>query len=227
MAARDGARRRDALFATDFQTKRARHPRENLALAQEYVVAALSHSSPHARSKAGRANTNCGAWTVQRAEEQHRPGRENQMAQRRDGARQENWGRAGRTAAGAFRTAAVIGVGANLNLAADDIGLVEGSVTSVLDETGSPCDRELVIAAVVSALERSYQTLENGGSLFEDWTALSAVIGRSVELRTETRTYVGEVSGFAPAGELLLDCEDGARRRFSAGRLELLRGQIQ
>lgn len=118
--------------------------------------------------------------------------------------------------------AAVIGVGANLNLAADDIGLAEGSVTSVLDETGSRCDRELVIAAVVGALERSYQILEDGGSLFEDWTALSAVIGRSVSLRTETRTYVGAVSGFSAAGELLLDCEDGARRRFTAGRLELL-----
>ncbi len=118
---------------------------------------------------------------------------------------------------------AVIGIGANLNFAASDIGLAEGSVTSVLGETGSPCDRELVIAAVVNALERSYRILENGGSLFEDWTALSAVIGRSVALRTEARTYVGEVSGFSAAGELVLDCEDGARRRFSAGRLELFR----
>ncbi|MCY4107826.1 MAG: biotin--[acetyl-CoA-carboxylase] ligase [Chloroflexi bacterium] len=118
--------------------------------------------------------------------------------------------------------AAVVGIGANLNLAASDIGLAEGSVTSVLDETGSRCDRELVIAAVVDALERSYRALEDGGSLFEDWTAQSAVIGRSVSLRTETRTYVGAVSGFDPGGELLLDCEDGTRRRFTAGRLELL-----
>ena len=119
-------------------------------------------------------------------------------------------------------TAAVVGIGANLNLAASDIGLAEGSATSVLDETGSPCDRELVIAAVVGALGRSYRILENGGSLLEDWTALSAVIGRSVTLRTEARIYVGAVSGFDPGGELLVDCEDGARRRFSAGRLELL-----
>lgn len=118
---------------------------------------------------------------------------------------------------------AVMGIGANLNLAASDIGLAHGSVASVLDETGSPCDRELVIAAVVDALWRSYRTLENSGALFEDWTALSAVIGRSVALRTEARTYVGAVGGFGPGGELLLDCEDGARRRFSAGRLELLR----
>ncbi len=123
--------------------------------------------------------------------------------------------------------AAVVGIGTNLNLAASEIGLADGSATSVLDETGSPCDRELVIAAVVGVLERSYRILENGGSLFEDWTTLSAVIGRSVALRTEARTYLGTVSGFGPGGELVLDCEDGARRRFSAGRLELLRGRIQ
>lgn len=120
-------------------------------------------------------------------------------------------------------TAAVIGVGANLNIAAREIGVEGQQTTSVLDETGSRCDRELVIAAVVGALERSYRALNGGGSLFEEWTALSAVIGRSVTLRTEAHTYLGTVSGFGAGGELVLDCKDGARRRFNAGRMELCR----
>ena len=122
---------------------------------------------------------------------------------------------------------AVIGIGANLNVAASEIGLADGSATSVLDETGSPCERELVIASVVSALERSYRTLEGGGSLFEDWTALSAVIGREVALRSGTSLHLGTVSGFGAGGELVVDCEDGIRRQFSAGRLELRRGRTE
>ena len=116
---------------------------------------------------------------------------------------------------------AVIGIGANLNVAAADIDPANGSAASVLDETGSRCDRELIIAAVAGALERSYRALKDGGALLEEWTALSAVVGRPVALRTEARTYLGTVSGFGSGGELMLDCEDGARRRFSAGRLEL------
>lgn len=119
--------------------------------------------------------------------------------------------------------AAVIGIGANLNVAASEIGVEGQSATSVLDETESRCDRELVIAAVVGALERSYRTLESGKSLFEEWTALSTVIGREVALRSGTSLHLGTVSGFGAGGELVLDCDDGERRRFSAGRLELLR----
>ncbi len=123
--------------------------------------------------------------------------------------------------------AAVIGIGANLNVAASEIGLADESVASVLDETGSRCDRELVIAAVVDALERSYRALESGRSLFEEWIALSAVIGRAVALRSGISLHLGTVSGFGAGGEIILDCEDGEQRRFSAGRLELRRGRTE
>ncbi len=117
--------------------------------------------------------------------------------------------------------AAVIGIGANVNVAASELGLADGRAASVLDETGSRCDRERLIASVVDALDRSYRTLQSGTSLLEEWTALSAVIAREVALRSGTSLYLGTVSGFGVGGELVLDCDDGIRRSFSAGRLEM------
>jgi BirA family biotin operon repressor/biotin-[acetyl-CoA-carboxylase] ligase len=118
--------------------------------------------------------------------------------------------------------AAVIGIGANLNVAADEIDVADARVTSVLDETGLPCDRESVIAVVVGALERGYRSVEGGRSLSAEWAARSAVIGRRVALRSETASYAGTASGFGGDGELILDCDDGVKRRFNAGRLEIL-----
>lgn len=117
--------------------------------------------------------------------------------------------------------AAVIGIGANLNAAANDIDVADARVTSVLDETGLRCDRESVIAAVIGALEHGYRTVEAGRSLSAEWAELSAVIGRRVALRSETAFIVGVATGFGGDGELILDCEDGVVRRFKAGRLEI------
>ena len=124
--------------------------------------------------------------------------------------------------------AAVIGIGANLNVAASEIGLADESVASVLDETGSRCDRELVIAAVVDALDRGVtERWKAGGRSSRSGSALSAVMGRSVALRSGISLHLGTVSGFGAGGEIILDCEDGEQRRFSAGRLELRRGRTE
>ncbi len=63
--------------------------------------------------------------------------------------------------------------------------------------------------------------MESGRSLAAEWTALSAVIGRRVTLRSETALHEGTVGGFGDEGELILHCDDGVERRFSAGRLEI------
>jgi len=117
--------------------------------------------------------------------------------------------------------AVVIGIGANLNGEAHDIRVSDTPTTSVMQETGMACDREAVISAVINALERSYQALESGCSLSEEWTELSAVVGQRVGFQTETVRYHGLVNGFGDNGELILECDDGVERAFTAGRIDI------
>jgi len=116
---------------------------------------------------------------------------------------------------------AIVGLGANLNFRSDEIGPVETPATSVLDETGSPCNREAVACAVLSELARRLGRIGEQAAFTSEWEALSAVKGERVEVRTERRTVRGRVRGFGPEGELILQADDGSQSRFWAGRVSV------
>ncbi len=116
-------------------------------------------------------------------------------------------------------SAAIVGIGANLNFSAAEIDAGDTPVTTVLDETGRSCDREGVIAAVVIAIARHYRAIRAGDSLLSEWRELSAILGGWVTLTTDHESFRGTAVGFGTDGGLVLALEDGSRREFQSGRV--------
>jgi BirA family biotin operon repressor/biotin-[acetyl-CoA-carboxylase] ligase len=111
----------------------------------------------------------------------------------------------------------VLGIGLNLAQRAFPPALA-GRATSVALETTRPVDRERLLAAVLTALDRWRADLERGalGDVLQRWRALADTLGRTVT--------IDDVSGVATdideAGALVVAADDGRRHLVVAGEVD-------
>ncbi|HKV54177.1 MAG TPA: biotin--[acetyl-CoA-carboxylase] ligase [Candidatus Binataceae bacterium] len=109
----------------------------------------------------------------------------------------------------------LLGIGLNLNLAADDLSPeLRDKATSVLIATGRQCDRVQIAAALFNRLNTRYMEAQVGGfaairPAYERYFALN---GRSVTIIDRGSRLAGVVRGIDHDGALMLETAAGVSR---------------
>jgi BirA family transcriptional regulator, biotin operon repressor / biotin---[acetyl-CoA-carboxylase] ligase len=113
----------------------------------------------------------------------------------------------------------LLGFGVNLNLTGRQLPAeLRDIATSVLIETGQPCDRVKLAATLFAQLdERIQQVQQSGfGPIAPLWERYSVLTGRHITVFDGHNRYSGAVKGIDHDGALLL-VEDGNIQRVLAG----------
>ncbi len=121
--------------------------------------------------------------------------------------------------------AAVVGIGLNVTLRADERPLP--TATSLALENAATTDRATVMAAILRDLATRYRSWVdaegNPSVILPDYTELSATFGRSVRVELPDGTFLeGKASGLDADGRLVVDTADGPRS-LAAGDVTHLR----
>ncbi|MBE5876423.1 MAG: biotin--[acetyl-CoA-carboxylase] ligase [Lachnospiraceae bacterium] len=117
----------------------------------------------------------------------------------------------------------IIGVGINVNqkcFASE----IESIATSILIETGSGMDKDMLIDAVMEAFERNYaiyQKTYDMTNLMEDYQAFLANCNQEVRVLNPKGEYEGIALGINLRGELLVRKQDGTIETVYAGEVSV------
>jgi BirA family transcriptional regulator, biotin operon repressor / biotin---[acetyl-CoA-carboxylase] ligase len=109
----------------------------------------------------------------------------------------------------------LLGIGLNLNLAARDIPVeLRDKATSVLVETGYPCDRAAIALTLLQRLNSRYMETERRGfaAVRPVWERYSALTGRPVTVVDGDSRITGTVTGIDEDGALMLTTAEGPTR---------------
>jgi len=110
----------------------------------------------------------------------------------------------------------ILGIGVNINLAAADmVDDIKQIATSLSIETGREFDRAEVFKTMLDKLESAYDLLfvDGGKELLDEWKGLAEAMGARVKVDGPAGVFTGRVVGVTQSGALLVDDEDGGRRR--------------
>ncbi len=109
----------------------------------------------------------------------------------------------------------LLGIGLNINLAADDIPEeLRDKATSLRIATGRVHDRIAIADSLFTLLEYRYMEVVSGGfdAVRPEWERFSALTGKRVTVVDGPRRESGIVKGVDSDGALLLEVEGGLRR---------------
>ena len=119
----------------------------------------------------------------------------------------------------------VLGIGLNVNYQVDAMpDELRQRTTSIAALTGKNVSREAVLARLIQHLDRCYGELEESGfeSLRSRWQAYFAWRGRRVQAEVGDQKVIGMAQGIDGEGALIVEDEQGRRRRIVAGDVLLL-----
>jgi len=123
-------------------------------------------------------------------------------------------------------TAAIVGIGINLNKAAFPPGVGERAL-SVESATGRQPDRELVLQKLVQAVSERYDLLQSSGGpehTIREWCANSTyAMGRRVRVSIVNDAFEGITRGLESDGALRVETNNGRFRIVRAGDVTALR----
>lgn len=120
-------------------------------------------------------------------------------------------------------SAAIIGIGINLNLPAQLRQQIDQPVTDVQTALGKPINSSELLGNILKHLGTVLGTFEQNGfePLREEWTQAHAYHQQAVRmLMADGRELAGTVNGVAPDGVLLVQTTQG-EQRFSSGEISL------
>ncbi len=109
----------------------------------------------------------------------------------------------------------VIGIGINVNIAADDFPPeLRSLATSLSLAAGRPLPRLAIFAAVLEELERVYDLAlaEGFGPVLAEWRAASVTLGRAVDVSGPGRRFSGTALDIDDDGALLVATAAGVER---------------
>ena len=121
----------------------------------------------------------------------------------------------------------VVGIGLNVNIAAEDFDpAYRETATSLREETGRSFSREDVAVLLCDHFEKWYQIFlrEGFAPVRKRWLTRSGMTGSRVRVLFQGDVQEGEVVGIDLDGALLLDDERGAVRRIIAGDASIMKG---
>jgi BirA family biotin operon repressor/biotin-[acetyl-CoA-carboxylase] ligase len=105
----------------------------------------------------------------------------------------------------------IIGMGINVSLSERDRASIDQAATDLCSWGNSAIDRNSLVAAILSRLEKNLQQLFVSG--FEpfraQWSRLDALHGQEVEITDGKRRLNGMVKGVGATGALILQSDDG------------------
>ncbi|MDO8715729.1 MAG: biotin--[acetyl-CoA-carboxylase] ligase [Dehalococcoidales bacterium] len=116
---------------------------------------------------------------------------------------------------------AIIGVGLNVGLRPADFPEIKNIATSLSQELGRDVSCLTVTRSLLVEIERLYQALVAGESLYEEWRDNLVTLGQEVRVRSGETTYEGVAEAVARDGSLLLRDKDGCLTTIVAGDVTL------
>ncbi|MCX7885752.1 MAG: biotin--[acetyl-CoA-carboxylase] ligase [Verrucomicrobiae bacterium] len=122
-------------------------------------------------------------------------------------------------------TAAVLGIGINVNCSAQDFPPdVAPLATSLAMESGRRHDRGALAAAVLCELDNCYrQLLADFHAIVTEWATNSSTLGRQIIVRVGRRRLEGCALALDEDGALLVRRDNGQIERLLSGDLEVQR----
>ncbi len=117
----------------------------------------------------------------------------------------------------------VLGIGLNVNLDPEDLGLSEYQATSIRRELGRDVPLLEVLARLLPKLEDELGRVEDFGETLRDLRSLSDTLGRRVRVRRLGEVIEGLAVGIDLEGALVVSTENGLVK-LSEGDVENLRG---
>ncbi len=121
---------------------------------------------------------------------------------------------------------AVIGIGININLDAEDMpDEIKDTATSIKNESGDAQSRTLIAVEILKELDRWYNILLNKGkvTIKDKWLKLSSTIGRAVKVTVMDTIFEGTAMDIDENGMLILQLSDNSFKKISAGDVTILR----
>jgi BirA family transcriptional regulator, biotin operon repressor / biotin---[acetyl-CoA-carboxylase] ligase len=105
---------------------------------------------------------------------------------------------------------AIIGMGINANWRSEEMPAeIALQATSLLELTGAPVDRPMLLGHVLDALDAELRALDRGESPISRAREASWLEGRQVEVDLGEQVLAGRVAGLGDDGSLLLDAAQG------------------
>jgi len=117
----------------------------------------------------------------------------------------------------------VVGIGINVNQTSFDPALP--NPVSMAAAAGRRFDRQEVLDSFLAHMQQRYALLERGGgeTLQRDYRDRMYRLGEEHPFRLPDGTlFRAVIRGVRPSGELILDCEDGARRQYLFREVEFV-----
>ncbi len=116
---------------------------------------------------------------------------------------------------------AVIGIGVNINLRVADFPEISPTATSLSDAGGHRVSFVDFTRCLLVELDRLYQALVSGGSLYEDWRDSLVTLGQPVRVTSGETVYEGTAESVSRDGHLLIRRPDGSLVNVVAGDASL------
>jgi len=119
---------------------------------------------------------------------------------------------------------AVVGIGINLSLSAEDLpAQVRRTATSLNQAAGRPVPRAPLVCALLREMETVYGQFSSGhvARLLAECRALEVCLGRPVSVELGKQSLQGTAEEIAAGGELILRLASGETRAFVAGDVSL------
>lgn len=120
----------------------------------------------------------------------------------------------------------IVGVGIDANVNLQDFPKeFRENVTSLKSELGQEIEKRSLIQNILKEMDRVYNTFKSGSlsSLLQEWKKLSSIIGKTVEVHTETEAIKGEAIDIDKSGALIILLEDGSHKKIIAGEIHGIR----
>lgn len=118
--------------------------------------------------------------------------------------------------------AAVVGIGLNVGMTADELPVPEATSLALGATDGAAPDRTDLLLALLQTIWEAYTTWEEGGDLAgmqiaDSYVAACATVGREVRVDLPSgEVLTGRASGIDPSGRLLVE-RDGVQTAVNAG----------
>jgi BirA family biotin operon repressor/biotin-[acetyl-CoA-carboxylase] ligase len=114
---------------------------------------------------------------------------------------------------------AVIGIGLNVNMLADDSGQISQPWTSMQAISGSYLDRNVVAVTLINQLLVYLDRFSQRGfvDFMDEWMAVDCLLHQTISIKNLHHTLTGKVMGINAQGHLLLVLPSGETRTVSSG----------
>jgi BirA family biotin operon repressor/biotin-[acetyl-CoA-carboxylase] ligase len=124
----------------------------------------------------------------------------------------------------------ILGIGVNLNMDEKAFSKeIQAVATSLRIEMGQTVSRKVFLQSLLQALEKWYSIFLKEGNevLLEAWRGWAQIKGRRVNVTSFGETFVGTAIDVDSDGALILETEDGKRRRVVAGDVEYSKQRLK